>query len=290
VTRTRISDRLHYARSAIIAWTPFVFMRAQHRETDNIEDALVKQYGLSLIILSYPDHLIHCYFQCPECHWTEYLTEAYEYTDAMALLVRIWARQDKAYIPKAALDAPLCPAAQPNERQDGKIDCANLQCYTKSSQTRTKGNRNCIEYLCGACCKNSRTTATVSNIARPKCTTHKVATATPTISTTHAGPAASFPPAPPALPRLAIDPALLNTPQNLPAPQHRPFVPDAGRQRILAQPMGHNWQHRRQEAIDADVAVKSAKIEKRKLVETKKRTCDVRIWFKVCTCSNGRCQ
>jgi hypothetical protein len=75
--------------------------------------------------------------QCPECHWTEYSTEAYEYADVTALLVQFWACQDQAYIPKSALDAPLRPVAQPNGRQDSKIDCANPQCYVKSNQTHT---------------------------------------------------------------------------------------------------------------------------------------------------------
>lgn len=224
-----------------------------------------------------------CCLQCPECHWTEYLTEAYKYADAKALLVRIWARQDRAYIPQSVLDVPLRPAAEPNERQDGKIDCANPQCYTKSNQTRTQGNRNCIEYLCGTCCKNSRTTAAVSNIARPKCSTHKVSVVTPVVSAPPllAGPMTAPPLALPIAPQPAINPALRNPSQNLSAPPHRPSVPEVGCQRILAQPMGQNWQRRRQEAIDADVAVKSAKIEKQELVETKKWTCDLWIWFKV---------
>jgi hypothetical protein len=228
-----------------------------------------------------PRFLLYLVTQCPECHWTEYLTDAYEYTDAVALLVRIQARQDKAYIPKSAVDAPLRLATQPIERQDGKIDCANPQCYTKSNQTRTQGNRNCIEYLCGACCKSSRTTAAVSGVTRPKCTTHKIVAVNPAIPASHAPQATLH-----RVTQPAVDPVLLHPSQNPPVPQHRPIVPDVGRQRILAQPMGHNWERRRQEAIDADVAVRSAKLEKQELAETKKRTCDLRIWFKVCAFSN----
>ena len=81
---------------------------------------------------------------------------AYEYADAKALLIWILARWDKVYIPQPALDALLQPAPQPSERPDKKIECANDQCLTKSTQTHTQGNRGCIDYFCSSCCRNAR--------------------------------------------------------------------------------------------------------------------------------------
>jgi hypothetical protein len=59
--------------------------------------------------------------QCPNCHHAKLQTLAYEFADAEALLVRIQACQNKLYIPRPALDAPLRPAPQPIECPDKKL-------------------------------------------------------------------------------------------------------------------------------------------------------------------------
>jgi hypothetical protein len=120
--------------------------------------------------------------QCtsPDCHHTEFLTAAYEFLDAEALLVWINARADQQYIPQAALNVPLQPAVLPLNRPDNKIDCANLGCVTRTGQ-HMQGNHNCIAHLCGSCCKDAQTDAINSNTPRPKCNSHKQPPATPTI-------------------------------------------------------------------------------------------------------------
>jgi hypothetical protein len=71
--------------------------------------------------------------QCtsPDYHHTEFLTAAYKFLDAEALLVRINARADQQYILQAALNVPLRPAVLPLNRPDNKINCANLGCVTR---------------------------------------------------------------------------------------------------------------------------------------------------------------
>jgi hypothetical protein len=53
--------------------------------------------------------------QCisPDCYHTEFLTAAYKFLDAEALLVRINAHADQQYILQAALNVPLRPAVLP---------------------------------------------------------------------------------------------------------------------------------------------------------------------------------
>lgn len=263
---------------------------------------------VSCTVVIYRNILIKL-LQCPSCHHTKFHTPAYEFTDAEALLVRIQARQNRLYIPRPALEAPLRPAPQPIERLDKKIDCANTQCFTKSNQTRTQGNRNCISYLCGNCCRGARILASTANTVRQKCSVHHVDAVTPTVMgipsqavPAHPPPSRTFTltqPAPVlvniqhpvplqlandiAQPPLAqpslIDPKLLETGMAL--SQTAPAVSGRGRQQLLAQPMGAHWHERHQEAINVKEASKAMKTHRQELDDKKKRTCEVLIWFKV---------
>jgi len=86
-----------------------------------------------------------------------------------------------------------------------------------------------------------------------------------------APPPAALPPAPPPTTSHAvIDPALLTT-ANL----------GRGRQRTLAQPMGRNWAHNREDALADAAASKSLKTQRQEIDDKKKRTCEVLIWFEV---------
>src|ERR1700683_1888402 len=154
----------------------------------------------------------------PDCHHTEFHTPAYEFVDAEVLLVWIRACADQQYIPQAALNVLLHPAAQPINRPDNKIDCVNPHCFTKANQ-HTQGNRNCITYLCGPCCKNARIDAINSNSACPKCNAHKQAAATPTMAGQQ--PVTAYHPAPP------MNIAAVQPPPNLPGPANNqlPFPP-----------------------------------------------------------------
>ena len=210
-----------------------------------------------------------------------------------------------------ALDAPLRPAGQPISRPGGRVDCSNPNCYTRSRQ-RTQGNRNCIGYFCGPCCKDAKLAAINSNAARPKCAVHKQDSATPTVLGLQ--PIAAYQPGPPVDTRFApplanlpgpaypSDPAPANHPYQPPvfppnpAAQHRnidpmlvlaqpthhaPVTSNQARHRSLAQPMGHNWVQKHQDAVQEDTLQKSLKTQRQENDEKKKRTCDVRIWFEV---------
>jgi hypothetical protein len=135
--------------------------------------------GCCMILLS-NIHLIFLQCTSPGCHHTKYHTPAYKYINAEALLVRIRAHKDKQYIPKVALDAPLHPATQPINCPDGRIDCSNPNCFTRSHQC-TQGNCNCISYFCGPCCKDAKLAAINSNSAHPKCAVHKQDPAMPAV-------------------------------------------------------------------------------------------------------------
>jgi hypothetical protein len=219
--------------------------------------------------------------------------------------VRINARADQQYIPQAALDVPLRPAVLPINRPDNKIDCANLGCVTRTGQ-RTQGNRNCIAYLCGSCCKDARTGAIESNTARPKCNSHKQPAATPTILghqpvvAHHPAPMNNLvaqlppransqmpiqlyhPPQNPAAQNHAIDPALREEHS-----ESNPRAANQGRQKSLAQPMGQNWAQKRQYALEEDSVQKSLKMLRQENDEKKKRTCDICIWFQVSLSCNA---
>jgi hypothetical protein len=165
----------------------------------------------------------------PGCHHTEYHTPAYEYVDAEALLVRIRPREDKQYIPKVALDAPLRPATQSVNRPDGRIDCSNPNCFTRSRQ-RTQGNRNCIGYFCGPCCKDAKLAAINSNSARPKCAVHKQDPATPTVLSLQL--IGAYQHGPPTDVRFAPPPANIPGPVRANQPPYRPptFPPNPATQ------------------------------------------------------------
>jgi hypothetical protein len=255
--------------------------------------------------------------QCPNCHHTKFHTPAYEFADAEALLVRIQARQNRLYIPRPALEAPLRPAPQPIERPDKKINCANTRCFTKSNQTRTQGNRNCIGYLCGNCCRGARISASTANTVRQKCNVHHVDAVTPTIMGI---PSQAVPARPPPSGTFTLTqpaPVLVNIPHPVPLPfandivqppltqsppidpkllatdmallQTAPASSGRGRQQLLAQPMGTHWRERHREAINVKEASKAMKTHRQELDDKKKRTCEVLIWFEVRNnhCGNG---
>lgn len=58
--------------------------------------------------------------------------------------------------------------------QAGRIDCANLPCYTKGG-VRTQGSKSCIEFKCKPCCSNAALQVFANGIGRPQCNAHSQA-------------------------------------------------------------------------------------------------------------------
>lgn len=83
------------------------------------------------------------------------------------------------------------------------------------------------------------------------------------------------------IPQQVIDPVLLEASENLPQSQRVRQSSNPVVQRSLAQPMGQNWVRKRQEAMEIDTISKSLKAQHQEIMEEKKRTCDVIIWFEV---------
>ena len=72
------------------------------------------------------------------------------------------------------LRPPSLVAVMPPLTQAGRIDCANLPCYTKGG-VRTQGSKSCIEFKCKPCCSNAALQAFTNGIGRPRCNAHSQA-------------------------------------------------------------------------------------------------------------------
>ncbi|KAF9538118.1 hypothetical protein CPC08DRAFT_526388 [Agrocybe pediades] len=129
-----------------------------------------------------------------DCLFTHHHTQAYDYEDALRLLIRHRNPSDPAGYPRDLKPpSPQTPQSSPPSTQQasngmpastqaevgpsqsaGKksvLHCANPECYTQQ-KTRTHGNQLCAEKKCKACCAAACTKAFTDGVARNACKAH----------------------------------------------------------------------------------------------------------------------
>ena len=250
--------------------------------------------------LSYPKFLWSLPFQCTSCHRTHYHTAPYKFSDAERLLLRIREPANQAGYVSLALRPPT-PPPPPPASQTGRIDCANIACYTKNRK-RTQGSQTCIEFKCKACCVHAALQATDGGQGRARCNAHgqdavaEVARAVlPQIDpnldqqredvstydsdinrdsqviTTNTVPT-PFPPLSPLQPRQPTPTSAPLQPTITSQPTESTLDPLIIR-RSLAQPLDAEWASHRQAAQDERATIRTRKIQQHEMDERKKRTC-----------------
>ncbi|KIJ91796.1 hypothetical protein K443DRAFT_14103 [Laccaria amethystina LaAM-08-1] len=128
---------------------------------------------------------------CTGCHWTKFPAGPYKFVDAEQLVLRILnsglVRHNGTLLRPPSPVAAMLPLTQA-----GRIDCANLPCYTKGG-VRTQGSKSCIEFKCKLCCSNAALEATANRIGHPWCNTHSQVAATERQMVQMAGPVLEAP-------------------------------------------------------------------------------------------------
>ncbi|KAF8203560.1 hypothetical protein K438DRAFT_1757873 [Mycena galopus ATCC 62051] len=109
---------------------------------------------------------------CSNCHASHQHTEAYVYTDAKHLLVRITARQFGNRIPDESAHAPLRFAPPPPDKpSNGPASCPARGCSNQQGKPR-QGSQKCIQYKCKTCCHEAANSAARNGHYRDSCKAH----------------------------------------------------------------------------------------------------------------------